>query len=60
VRWQAAQIDAILKKLENHKAAVALHFAYYNFCRLHGSLRVTPAIGAGITDHMCSAGELSA
>lgn len=29
------------KKLENHKAAVALHFAYYNFCRIHGSLRVT-------------------
>jgi hypothetical protein len=32
------------KKLDNHKAACALHFAYYNFCRTHKSLRVTPAM----------------
>ena len=37
------------KKLANLKAAVALHFAYYNFCRVHSSLRVTPAMEAGIT-----------
>ena len=39
------------KKLEHLRAAVALHFAYYNFCRVHSSLRVTPAMEAGLTDH---------
>jgi len=38
------------KKIENHAHAVALHFMYYNFCRIHKSLRVTPAMEAGITD----------
>ena len=38
------------KKLENHVAAVALHFMYYNFVRIHQSLRVTPAMAAGVTD----------
>jgi IS1 family transposase len=40
------------KKLENLKAALALHFAWYNFCRIHGSLRVPPAMAAGITDRV--------
>lgn len=48
------------KKLENHRAAVALHFGYYNFCQLHGSLRVTPAMEAGITDHVWDVKELLA
>lgn len=39
---------AFSKKLENFKAAVALHFAYYNFVRRHNSLRCTPAMAAGI------------
>src|SRR6266436_4333177 len=39
------------KKWENHWAAVCLWYAYYNFCRIHKSLRVTPAMEAGITDH---------
>ena len=39
---------AFSKKLENFEAAVALHFAYYNFVRRHGSLRMTPAMYAGI------------
>ena len=39
------------KKFENLKHAVALHFAHYNFCRVHGTLRVTPTMEAGITDH---------
>ncbi len=39
-------------KLESHMAATALHFANYNFCKLHASLRETPAMEAGITDHM--------
>ena len=40
--------NAFSKKLENLKAACALHFAHYNFCRVHSSLRVTPAMAAGI------------
>jgi hypothetical protein len=44
--------NAFSKKLLNLKAAVALHFAYYNFCRVHSSLRVIPAMEAGLTDHM--------
>jgi len=49
---------AFSKKRENLRAACALHFAYYNFCRIHGSLRVTPAMEAEITDHVWSLGEL--
>jgi hypothetical protein len=46
------------KKWENHWAAVALWFAFYNFCRVHRSLRVTPAMAAGISDHAWSVREL--
>jgi IS1 family transposase len=46
------------KKLENLKAAVALHFAYYNFVRVHQTLRVTPAMAAQVTDHLWTLGEL--
>jgi hypothetical protein len=42
------------KKFENLKAALYLHFAYYNFCRIHGSLRITPAMKAKITGHIWS------
>lgn len=48
------------KKLANLKAAIALHFAYYNFCRVHKTLRVTPAMEAGLTDHVWTIGELLA
>ena len=48
------------KKLENHRAAVALHFGFYNFCQLHGTLRVTPAMEAGVTDHVWDVAELLA
>jgi hypothetical protein len=50
--------NAFSKKLDNLKAAVSLHFAYYNFCRVHKTLRVTPAMEAGLTDHVWSIGEL--
>jgi hypothetical protein len=40
------------KKVENLRAVVALHFAHYNFARPHGSLRVTPAMAAGVTDRL--------
>ena len=46
------------KKLDNHRAAVSLHVAWYNFCRAHESLRVTPAMEAGIADHVWSVEEL--
>ena len=48
------------KKFENHWAAIALHMAYYNFCRIHKSLRVTPAMQSGIADHVWSIAELLA
>lgn len=41
--------NAFSKKMENHCYAVALHFVYYNFCRIHKTLRVTPAMEAGLT-----------
>jgi IS1 family transposase len=48
------------KKLENHGHMVALYFMHYNFCRVHKTLRVTPAMEAGITDHVWSCEELIA
>ena len=48
------------KKLENIAAAVALHVAHYNFCRIHSTLRVTPAMAAGVTDHVRELSELLA
>jgi IS1 family transposase len=42
--------NAFSKKLENMKAALSLHFAWYNFCRVHQTLRVTPAMAAGVTE----------
>lgn len=48
------------KKWENLEAAYALWFAYYNFCRVHQTLRVTPAMEQGLTDHIWTIGELIA
>ncbi len=48
------------KKIENHEAAIALHFMYYNFCRIHQTLRVTPAMEAKLTDHVWEISELLA
>ena len=47
------------KKLENQAHAVAIHFMHYNFCRIHQSLRVTPAMEAGIADHVWSLEEMA-
>lgn len=52
--------NAFSKKVENHAHAVALHFMYYNFGRIHKSLRVTPAMAAGVTDHVWSLEEIAA
>ncbi len=48
------------KKAENHCHAVALHYLHYNFCRVHQTLRVTPAMEAGLTDHVWSVEEVIA
>jgi hypothetical protein len=50
--------NAFSKKIENHEAAVALHFMHYNFSRVHLSLRVTPAMEAGVADHVWSLEEI--
>ncbi len=46
------------KKVENHAYSVAIHYMHYNFCRIHQTLRVTPAMEAGITDHMWTIEEM--
>jgi IS1 family transposase len=46
------------KKLENLAAAIALHTAHYNFCRRHGTLRVTPAMAANVTDRLWNLEDL--
>jgi IS1 family transposase len=46
------------KKIENFRAAVGLHFGYYNFVRVHKSLRMTPAMAGGVTDHIWTVAEL--
>ena len=50
--------NAFSKKLEHHAAAVALYVAHYNLCRVHETLRITPAMHLGITDHIWTIGEL--
>jgi len=50
--------NAHSKKIENHKAAIALYMAWYNFCRVHSSLRVTPAMEAGLTNHVWGLSEM--
>lgn len=52
--------NAFSKKIENHTAAVALHFMYYNFCRVHHTLRVTPATEAGISSRVWSIADVVA
>lgn len=52
--------NAFSKKLANLQAACALHFAHYNFCRVHSSLRVTPAMEAGLATHIWSIADLCA
>ncbi len=51
--------NAFSKKLDNHIHALALYFAFYNFCRIHKTLRVTPAMAAGITDKLWSLEDIA-
>lgn len=52
--------NAFSKKLENHALSVALHYMHYNFCRIHKSLRVTPAMAAGVTDRVWDMSDVAA
>jgi hypothetical protein len=52
--------NAFSKKIENHIAAISLHYMHYNFCRVHQTLRVTPAMAAGIADRVWSIENLIA
>jgi len=59
-RMTARNTFSAVQKLDNHKAACGLHFAYYNFCRMQKSLRVTSAMESGIAGHILSLRELLA
>ncbi len=50
--------NAFSKKLDNLKAAVTLYVAFYNFCRVHQTVKATPAMAAGLTDHVWGIAEL--
>jgi hypothetical protein len=50
--------NAFSKKFENHCHAVALFTTYYNFCRIHQTLRVTPAMAAGVTGKLWEIGDI--
>ena len=50
--------NAFSKKMENHAHAMALHFLYYNFVRIHKTLKVTPAMAAGVTDRLWEVGDM--
>jgi len=50
--------NAFSKKMENHAAMVALYFMYYNFGRVHQTIRVTPAMEAGLADHVWAIEEI--
>ena len=52
--------NAFSKKVENHEHMVALYFMYYNFCRIHQTLRITPTMAEGITDHVWELSEIIA
>jgi hypothetical protein len=51
--------NAFSKKVENHEAAIAPHYMYYNVARIHQSLRVTPAMEAVISDHVWTLEEIA-
>jgi hypothetical protein len=50
--------NAFSKKLENHIASISLHFMFYNFVRIHQTLRVTPAMAAGVTDRVWDVADI--
>lgn len=59
IRRFTRKTNGFSKKIENHGYAVALHFLFYNYARIHKTLRVTPAMQAGISDHVWSLEEIA-
>ncbi len=51
--------NAFSKKVENHEHAIVLHYMYYNFACIHQTLRVTPAMEAGVADHVWTVEEIA-
>ena len=58
MRRYTRRTNGFSKKLENHVSAVALHMMYYNFCRIHSTLQVTPAMEAGIADRLMDVSDI--
>ena len=58
MRRFALQTNAFSRNAQNHAHAVALHYMHYNFCRTHETLRVTPAMEAGVTDHFWNVSDV--
>jgi hypothetical protein len=52
--------NAFSKKVENLASALSIHYMHYNFCRIHQTLGTTPAVKAGVTDHVWSIDEVVA
>ena len=52
--------NAFSKKVENHAHAMALHFLYYNFVRIHQTLRMTPAMAAGVSNRVWEIADIVA
>ena len=50
--------NAFSRKVENHMHAIAIHFMYYNYARIHKTLRVTPCMEAGVSNHVWSLEEI--
>jgi hypothetical protein len=57
-RWLSPICPICPEKVENHAHAIAIHFMYYNFGRVHKTLKTTPAIAAGVTDRVWSLAEI--
>ena len=58
IRRMTRLTNAYSKRLRNHAAAIALYVVHYNFCRVHETLRITPAMAIGVTTHIWTIGEL--
>jgi hypothetical protein len=57
-RFRRCKFGTFSKKIENHKAAVVLHYMHYNFARIHQTSRVSPAMEAGIANHIWTLKEI--
>lgn len=57
-RWLTRLTNAFSKKIENHAHAMARHFMYYNFFRIHKTLRTAPAMAADVTKRLWKIGDI--